>query len=342
MRRAILLILACLFFGGVQGRNYRKLLEAKKDSNFIETYYKDLIIRLYSGEKTHSIELDDLNLPYRLRYQPNGYFNLGTGIYFRSFGISLATKVPLFMNSELRHGETKRFGIQSYMYSGRFAVDVLASFLRGYYLSKSYNHLPGFDKGTDYQRPDMASTNVGLSVNYIFNYSRFSYRAAFSDTERQRKSAGSLIAGGSFFSYQTEADSSFVPRGIDQKYFLKSRDISESGVLAFNVNLGYAYSLVFLKNGIFTVSYILGSGVQENSIGGELASDFNRWRYSFNHSSRIGIGYRFNRYYARMSIIRSNQYTSLKYNDISIWNGTNFIQFSIGKRISLGAKRKNL
>lgn len=339
MKRAILLIFLASQFLGVQAKAYRKILEARKDSNYIETFYKDLIIRLYSGEKTHSIELNDRNLPYKLRYQPNGYFNLGTGIYFRSFGVSLATKVPLFIDSEMRHGETKRFGIQSYMYSGRFAVDVLASFLDGYYLNKSFNHLANYDKGIDYQRPDISSVNLGLSVNYIFNYSRFSYRAAFSDTERQKKSAGSLIAGGSFFSYQTEADSSFVPRGIDQRYFLKSRDISQSGVLAFNANLGYAYSLIFLKNGIFTVSYILGSGVQENSIGRELTNGVNRWRYSLNHSGRLGVGYRFNRYYTRISVIRSNQYTSLKYNDLSIWNGTNFLQFSIGKRISFTGKR---
>lgn len=340
MKRVILIIFLGILFLGVQGRTYRKILEARKDSNYIESFYKDLIIRLYSGEKTHSIELNDLNLPYKLRYQPNGHFNLGTSIYFRSFGISLATKVPLFLDSEMRHGKSRRIGIQSYMYSGRFAVDVLASFLDGYYLNRTFNHLANYDKGIDYQRLDMSSVNLGLSVNYIFNYSRFSYRAAFSDTERQKKSAGSLIAGGSFFSYQTEADSSFVPRGIDQRYFLKSRDISQSGVLAFNANLGYAYSLVFLKNGIFTVSYILGSGIQENSIGREQTSGINRWRYSLNHSGRVGIGYRFKSYYTRMSVIRSNQYTSLKYNDLSIWNGTNFLQFSIGKRISFAGKGK--
>lgn len=339
MRYSLIFLILLVVHFSSGARSLTSYLSSKKDTGYIETYYKDLIVRLYSGEKSHSLELSDLNNPYHIKYLPNGYFNMGAGVNFRSFGISLATKIPLFLNSELKHGETKRLGIQTYIYTSKFAVDVLASFLKGYYLNNSYEHLFSYTKEREYQRPDIASANFGISVNYIFNNSRFSYRAAFKDTERQKKSAGSLIAGGSIFSYQTVADSSLVPRGIDENYFLKTRDISKSGVLAFNANIGYAYSLVFLKNGIFTLSYILGSGIQDNSVDREFDSGINRWRFSVNHSARLGIGYRFHRFYARVSVIQSNQYTSLKYNDLSIVNGTNFLQVSLGKRISLRNKK---
>jgi hypothetical protein len=337
--RLILTVYCFLIFNfSAEAKSLNGYLTARKDTNYIESYYNDLIIRLYSGEKTHSLDLSDLNSPYRLKYLPNGYFNLGAGVNFRSFGLSLATKVPIFQNSEFKHGETKRFGIQSYIYSSKFTVDLLTSFLKGYYLVNSPTHLASYTKDQDYQRPDISSANIGISVNYIFNNSRFSYRAAFNDTERQKKSAGSLIAGGSIISYRTQADSSIVPREIDPKYFLKSRDISKTGVLAFNANIGYAYSLVFLRNGIFTLSYILGTGVQDNTFGREVDSEINRWRFSMNHSGRIGIGYRFNRYYLRIGIIRSTQYTNLKYNDLGIGNGTNFMQISLGKRFTLRKK----
>lgn len=333
----ILLTVFCflIFSFSAESKSLKDYLTAKKDSNYIGSYYNDLIIRLYSGEKTHSLDLSDLNNPYHLKYLPNGYYNLGAGVNFRSFGLSLATKVPIFQNSEFKHGETKRFGIQSYIYSSKFTVDLLTSFLKGYYLVNSSTHLSAYTKDKDYQRPDISSANIGISVNYIFNNSRFSYRAAFSGTERQKKSAGSLIAGGSVISYRTEADSSIVPREISLKYFLKSRDISKSGVLAFNANIGYAYSLVFLRNGIFTLSYVLGTGIQDNTFGSEVDSEINRWRFSMNHSGRLGIGYRFNRYYLRIGVIRSTQYTNLKYNDLGIGNGTNFMQVSLGKRFSL-------
>jgi len=91
----------------------------------------------------------------------------------------LATKVPIFQTSEFKHGETKRFGIQSYIYSSKFTVDLLMSFLKGYYLVNSSSHIASYTKDKDYQRPDIASANIGISINYIFNNSRFSYRAAF-------------------------------------------------------------------------------------------------------------------------------------------------------------------
>lgn len=316
------------------GKSLAGFLTAKKDSNYIESYFNDFIVNLYSVEKTHSLDLSDLSNPYRLQYLPNGHFNVGVGVNFRSFGLSLATKIPFLQNNESKYGVTKRFGIQSYIYTNKYSIDLLTSYSKGYYLKNSIQHLNSFAKVREYQRPDIASTNIGLSVNYIFNNQKFSYKAAFSDTERQKRNAGSLIAGGSIISYRTKADSAFVPRGIDEKYFQKSRDINKSAVLAFNVNGGYAYSLVFLRNGIVTMSYIVGTGIQDNKYDKTSQPETNNWRLSFNHTGRFGIGYRFKRYFARASFIRSTQFTSLKYNELRITNGTDFIQLSLGKRFS--------
>lgn len=333
MRILFLIACFCVFQFSTSAKSLKDYIKVRKDTSYIQSYYNDLIFRIYSGEKTHSLELDDLNNPVHLKYLPNGYFNLGVGVNFKSFGLSLATKVPVFLNSEIRHGETKRFGIQSYIYSSKFSVDLLTSFLKGYYLNNSYLYLKSYPKGQEYQRPDIASANIGVSVNYIFNNTRFSYKAAFSDTERQLKNAGSLLAGGSIFSYQTTADSSLVPHEINANYFPKSREFTKSGVLAINANLGYAYSLIFLKRGIVTLSYMLGSGIQDNSFDSQFEDEINKWRFSFNYIGRLGLGYRFNRYFFRCVVIRSNQYTNLKFNELSVVNGTNFVQVSLGKRI---------
>jgi len=317
------------------GKGGKDYFNAKKDSNYIESYYNDLIVRIYSGEKNHSLELDDLNSPYRLQYFPNGYFNMGVGVNYHDFGLSLATKIPFIQNNEFQKGETKRFGLQSYMYTDKFTVDLMTSFSKGYYLVNSFQQLKSNAKGMEYQRPDIASSDIGLSINYIFNNSRFSYKAAFSGTDRQLKNAGSFIGGGSILSYRSKADSAFVPSEINKAHFTKSRDVYRSGVLAFNANGGYAYSLIFLHNGNVTLSYIIGAGIQNDRIDGNSSSELTNWRFSFNQTGRFGIGYWVKRYYARIGIIHSSQYTSLKYNDLGIVNGTDFIQISLAKRISL-------
>lgn len=334
MRLTLLLLVSFVLNVSASAKSLNDFWKARKDSNFIHSYFNDLIVRFYTGEKTHSLELDDLINPYRLQYLPNGYTNLGVGVNFRSFGLSLAAKIPFLQYNDSKYGETKRFGIQSYIYTDKFSIDLISSSSKGYYLNNSFQQLKSFTKVREYQRPDISSTNIGLSVNYIFNNRKFSYKAAFSDTERQKRNAGSLIAGGSIYSYQTIADSAFVPRGIDEKFFRKSREVNKSLVLAFNVNGGYAYSLVFLQNGIITLSYSVGTGIQDNKSDKTSQPEVNNWRLSFSNTARFGIGYRFKRYFARASFIRSTQFTNFKYNDLRIANGTDFIQLSLGKRIS--------
>ncbi len=265
MRNIVLLILFLCFGCSASAEPLSRLLEMKRDSSYIERYYNDLILRLYTVEKSHSLELVDFNTSNRLKYLPKGQYNFGVGANFRFFGIGLAAKLPFMQNGDEKHGKTSRFGLQTYLYCGKFSIDVLAYFMNGYYLKDSYEKLSSYTKYKEYQRPDMSSANIGVTLNYIFNNSKFSYKAAFDDTEKQKRNAGSLIAGGSFFSYQTKADSAIVPREIKESYFSKSRDITKSGVLAFNANIGYAYSFIFLKNGIFTLSYILGTGIEDNS-----------------------------------------------------------------------------
>ncbi|HAH24342.1 MAG TPA: hypothetical protein DCL77_11410 [Prolixibacteraceae bacterium] len=335
MRVFVAFLVFFVLNNAVYGRPVKDFLSAKKDSNYIESYYKDLIVRIYTGEKTHSLELTDLANPYRLQYLPNGYFNLGVGVNYRSFGLSLATKIPFLLDNESKYGETKRLGIQSYVYTDKFTVDLITSRSKGFYLTNSFKHFASYTKEKEYQRPDITSSSIGLSINYIFNNTRFSYKAAFTDTDRQKRNAGSFLAGGSILSYRTKADSAFVPRGINETLFTKSRDVSQSGVLAFNANGGYAYSLIFLHNGIVTLSYMVGTGVQNDKFNRTSQENLNNWRFSFNQTGRFGIGYRYKRYYARVGIIRSTQYTNMKLNDLRIANGTDFVQISLGKRISL-------
>ncbi|HCY40627.1 MAG TPA: hypothetical protein DHV48_04625 [Prolixibacteraceae bacterium] len=331
----LFLALILLVNFSVYGRKFDILRPSDRDSSYVESFSNDLIISIYTSEKTHSLDLRDATNSYRLQYLPNGKVNMGVGFSYRGFGISLATRVPFFQENEDRKGETKRLGIQSYFYSNKFSFDLLTSFSKGYYLNRSLQHFGTLYSEREYQRPDIASANIGVSANYIFNHRKFSYKAAFTNTERQRKSAGSLLAGAGILSYFTRADSAFVPRGIDEKYFPKSRDVKETGILAFNLNGGYAYSLVFLKNGIVTVSYLVGSGIQENKVDKTILPGVSKLILSLNQTGRFGIGYRLNKYYLRASFISSSQFTRLKHNDLIIRNGTDYFQVSLAKRFSL-------
>lgn len=335
MKQLLGVIVFTIFSYVAVGQSIKKLLEVSIDSTFIESYYNDLVLRIYSGEKSHSLELTDLNNGYNLEYLPNGYFNMGFGFNYKFIGLSFASKIPIFINSEAKRGETKRFGFTSYLYTGKLSVDVLMSYMNGYYLNNSFSHFIGYSKDKEYIRPDLTSVNFGSSINYVLNNSKFSYKAAFSDTEKQIKSAGSLLFGGSIFSYNTHADSSIVPREIGAESFYKTRDLSRIQILAINANIGYAYNFVVLKDGLISLSYVFGNGFQKNSFVGVTDERANIWRFGTRHTGRLGLGYRFYDYYGRVAVIRSSQFTNLKYNEISLANGINFMEISVSKRFTL-------
>ncbi len=205
-------------------------------------------------------------------------------------------------------------------------------------LKKSEEHLPGYNSSVQYQRPDISSVNVGLSFNYVFNYRRFSYKAAFNQTDRQKKSAGSVIAGFEAYSFKNKADSALVPQNISATYFAKARDVKNVQVLALNANVGYAYSFVFWKNFIMTGSCILGTGLQNNKFNFQDQEDSQKYRFSFRTNGRFSLGYQYDRYYLGISFIRSKQFTNLKTSGMGVSNGTNFMRLSFSKRFSLKAK----
>lgn len=80
-------------------------------------------------------------------------------------------------------------------------------------------------------------------MRYNFNHQRYSQKSVFSQTERQKKSAGSTVIGIRWNYLGINSDSSIVPKLIEPKFqgfYLKTAEIYDQGIGA-----GYAYSLVY-------------------------------------------------------------------------------------------------
>ncbi len=306
------------------------------DTSYIQSFYNDLIVRVYSSNQNNFIQLNDLEQDVRLRYQPNDYFNLGVGFNYKWFGINVGTKIPYFSDDDNRFGKSTSLGIQSYLYARKFTVDILALKTKGYYLSLADNHDLA-EKGTEiyYQRRDLKTINLGLNMNYVLNHERFSYKAAFKQNELQKKSAGSLIFGGGIYMLNVEADSAFVPREIDDIYFSEWRNLDDFKSITLNANIGYAYSYVPQPNWIITGSYRFSLGLQQNVW--HYTGDDDNWqaKLSRSHVFRVSGGHHFPGFYLGASFVRYEQNSSMKTHSLSMLNGTNYTEFTISKRIDL-------
>lgn len=119
----------------------------------------------------------------------------------------------------------------------------------------------GFGEGAEKMKDEhfggITSKVTGINAYYIFNHRRFSYPAAFSQSNIQRKSCGTWKLGMAFTIHEMDFDYNMLPDEVSknpetpissdlQVDYLKYSD--------FNISAGYAYNWVFKKNWLMCLS----------------------------------------------------------------------------------------
>lgn len=226
---------------------------AQTDSTYIESYRGYLMPRFLINRKTTGMNYRNSQYGYSLRYQPNKSFNVGLGITYKFVTLKVSTGL---VQPHERRGQTRNLDLQLHRYGKKFMTDVLVQFYKGFYLP---DQRFGTTVNEYYVRPDLAVSAVGSSVQYIFNHRRFSYRAAFQQTEWQKKSAGTFLVGMELFAGRFKADSTIIPIPLRH---LGDDGLNKMRFVEFGPNVGYAYTLVHKKLFITTgASISLNAGV---------------------------------------------------------------------------------
>lgn len=164
-------------------------------------------------------------------------------------------------------------------------------YIDGFYLENTKDFMSTWKPGDAYiQKPNLAYAALEGTTGYKFN-SKYSIRSVVTNTERQLKSTGSLIAISNYRFYQLKDESSPLFDSI-----LKS-DNYEIGL-----NVGYYYNFVFLKNFYISLSASPGFGIIYSNVNKKNSSLLNEQTSHssgvFRLSGHTGIGYNGERLYA--------------------------------------------
>lgn len=111
----------------------------------------------------------------------------------------------------------------------------------------------------------------GFNLYYIFNHSKFSYPAAYSQSTVQRRSAGSALAGMSYSRHSLNVDwdkfhqlmDDVVGPGTSVAVADTSMHSTNISYTDFSLSGGYAYNWVFAHNWLFDVSMQLALGYKQ-------------------------------------------------------------------------------
>lgn len=262
----------------------------------------------------------------RLRFSPNPRNKIGP--YFGWRWIFLGWSIDTDGLYGKQKGKRKGTEFDLSLYSAKLGVDI---FYRRTGNDYRIHKADGFDDVPDNYSESFDGLKVdikGLNAFYVFNYRRFSYPAAFSQSTNQRRSAGSMIAGFSISTHHLNFDPTKLPQTIQESL---NEDMRVEHIKYTNISLtlGYAYNWVFARNWLACLSLTPAIAYKTSRIE-KVQKETNNWYQNFNIDFilRAGVVYNNSKYFAGTSFVgRTYDYYR---NNFSLNNGFGTLQVYAG------------
>ena len=271
--------------------------QPRVDTTFIASYNRMLHVHLLLEDTDFALRF--ISDQDRLIYKPNVSSSVGIGVSYSWLSVNATIPTPNAGKDESEKGLTNQFNLGLSLNGRKVWFDTRYQQYKGLYLSNPEVLAEDwFQQNTGYPvRPDITSRTFYTRLFYSFNNERFSHPATTFRRERQKKSAGSFLLGGTFIYSQVAGDSSLVPSRI-QSSFPEDANLVRYRSSTYSVNVGYAHTFVFKKYLFTSLSLRPGlalrsrSGLQPGNVAADLPAQF-----GLQGDGRATFGFNSNKYY---------------------------------------------
>jgi len=224
----------------------------KKSTPYYDDYSNQLGLFLQMKYKTTRILIKDVESGKELDYSPKNQVYLGPGFTYKVIGNGLSFSFG-FLNDNDSKEPTTRLDLYVNFMMKRLVFDFGLRYYKNFTLKNPSDFL--LDPGSDYYtRPDIATLFFGIGGMYVFNYKKFSYRAAFTPTAIQKKSAGSFMLGNQIFIQGLVGDSSIFPAVTNLPA------VTSHSTLYVGLTTAYAYNFIIKKD--YYIAMSLSSAIE--------------------------------------------------------------------------------
>jgi len=222
---------------------------AQLDSTYIGKYEQNLSVKGFVYGNLLQISTREANETNQVDYIPNNPVCVGVGIMYEKFPFEIVFGHKVGVKENDNYLKTEYFDLQLHKYGQNFSTDAFVQQYQGLYIDDQ--KLPIKESNC----PDISVLQLGLVGQYLFNGEKFSNKAAFNQTEKQLKSAGSLLVGLGVYYFKIDSDSSFAFR-------------AKNNIQSFQcgVNVGYAYNWAIKKSWLVCGSLTLGVNLGNHSV----------------------------------------------------------------------------
>ncbi len=306
--------------------------KVKVDTNYIGTFPKKLGIHLMTNMKFNRIQLDNRQTKKEIEYNPSEALKAGFGFYYQWLGLSLTFRLPQSSEHTQQKGETETTDLQLNLFTRKFVLDTYFQRYKSFYLKNYKDYYPNRNIDVDGYpiRPDLRTINLGFNFTWVFNHKKFSYRSAFLFNERQKRNAGTLLAGVFFSGNYNGADSAFIDDQIAQTFGSNSR-VEKLNTLSFGATVGYARTFIIKKRFFISLSAQIGPMFNASRLKTRKEDRRNSFdRVGIKYTVRSAVGYQHDEFYAGFTAIEDS--FSFKSSEFLYTNQLGAVKFFLGKR----------
>jgi hypothetical protein len=323
--RRLILLLCCI-------AGLRAEAQPKVDSihaKYIKSYRDHFFFWPVIKRRQLAFEIENPTAPNLgdLRFLPNNSFSAGMGFYLFDVAVELSAAIPIDEHNQSRYGESESRDLSTAVSGTNWSIDGAYRKFSGFYLSNPAV-LPSATEKYPI-RPDVELSDLGVYGIYAFNKNKFSLWSSYSHTERQLKSAGSVLLVGALSSTHLMADSIIVS-GDYLKQIQIVTSFADFRTTTLALGTGYSYSLIYQKF-FFNLSVSLGPAHHWiHYKGADGASHYDIAINSYT-DTRVALGFNADRFFGGLSFVNQNMATKVE--ELRINTQTRAFRIVVGYRI---------
>jgi len=237
------------------------------DSLYVRVFPYDFTLRCGISSKDVSIILTPVNKADTLHASPiiykpniNSYFYVGGSWKF--LGGSISFKIPKTDEDTRLRGSSEYFDFRFGLTKKRFATSVYLKQYQGFFIERPQTIYPQWQSGQAYpRRSDIIYSSIGLEGYYVFNWKKYSIRAALNQSDKQLKHSGSFMLKADYSYIGIQSDSALIP-STQADFYPEMKGLRSCGFLSGVISAGYAYVFTIGKNWFVSPFLFTGFGYQ--------------------------------------------------------------------------------
>lgn len=297
-------------------------------SQYIKSYPDHFF--LWPVIKQRKLDFELQNIRERknaLAYKSNKPYSLGIGMYVFELGVEIAFAVPLNEQSKTIYGESDTRDIQINTFGKRWGAEAFYQKYKGFYIDDLTSDIPA---NTPYpQRPDIKTSNIGITGNYVINSKKFSFRSAYNFAERQLRSAGTFVVFTSLTGFKATGDTAIIGSQHEPRFGDDAR-IRQIQINSLGVAPGYAYNLIYKG---FFLNGTLALGPAHNWIAYTYDDGPRNTHTKVDAfvTARISVGYNGDSFFGGLIFV--SQGKTAKFNEMMLNSSNTSVKILFGYRI---------